>query len=317
MLFRKYSFVSCLIFLMVNGLSGSAERASASDEVDFIFYNIQFLPGPASFVNKRKQPDYRANRIGEEMAKFDVVGLCELFDEGPREKVLAPIRKAWGEDFHVAVHPKPDDRFNGGLVIASRFPIIEENYVYFENYSKVEDWGVRADGFAAKGVLHARIKRSAEADDNDFIDVFVTHLEARDDKLRPAQFRELATFVKTHSSPDHPTILAGDMNTKGTIDYREDPKAQYTDMLSTLRGVRPEGLVDLWAHLYPDQRGGTKEQESIDIGHRIDYIFMSNPTDSKLALEPVKMWVDIYPDPEVFALSDHNAVAATFKWPNL
>ena len=57
-----------------------------------------------------------------------------------------------------------------------------------------------------------------------------------------------------------------------------------------------------------------EEQESADVGKRIDYIFLSNPVGKAGRLEPVSIAVNLFRDPKVYALSDHNAVEAEFGW---
>ena len=64
-----------------------------------------------------------------------------------------------------------------------------------------------------------------------------------------------------------------------------------------------------------DALGGTTEQESDTTGKRIDYIILGNPKPPHLRLTPVAIIVKLFRDPKVVALSDHNAVAATFQWP--
>ena len=62
--------------------------------------------------------------------------------------------------------------------------------------------------------------------------------------------------------------------------------------------------------------GGTTEQESSQIGKRIDYIIVGNPRLTYPQLTPVAIEVMTFQDPRVVALSDHNAVVATFQWPS-
>lgn len=310
-----------LLILFLASVSASPGAESAGDgPVRFISYNVQFLPGPGKIANKRKNPRYRALEIGRQMAAYDVVGLNETFDDEPRERILAEIKRLWGEDYHAVVHPRPSDgRYNGGLLIASRLPIIGSASMHFTAFSSPKDYGVMADGFAAKGVLHARIARSAEDTEN-FIDVFVTHLEARADELRPLQYKEMAEFIAEHSSPGRPTVIMGDMNTRGNPEYRSDDSSQYRMMMDAFTGCRPGAeLLDLWPHLKGDAVGGTNDQTSSEIGRRIDYIFVSNPGKGSaggvIRLDPRDVRVNLFQDPEVEALSDHNAVEADLIWP--
>jgi len=203
---------------------------------------------------------------------------------------------------------------NGGCVILTRLPVLETNTMVFEHFSLPKDYGVRADGHAAKGVIHARIARDPN-NPATFVDVFVTHLEARQDELRPEQYKEMAAFIRKHSDPTRPMLLLGDLNTRGNPEYREQSDSQYNTLIATLRDARPDGgITDVWPALHGDAVGGTNEQESADIGRRIDYIIVGNPESSGRQLKPERMEVLLFQDDKVVALSDHNAVAAEFTW---
>ena len=114
------------------------------------------------------------------------------------------------------------------------------------------DYGLRADGFAAKGVIHARIALHAEVNDNkddkdrknhkepakkveNTLDVFVTHLEARDAAIREQQYVELADFIKKTSDRSCPMLLMGDINTAGMPEQRSDPNSQYSKLMALQR----------------------------------------------------------------------------------
>ncbi len=279
-----------------------------------ITYNVQFLPGPAAAMNERKEPEYRAKRIAEEVAKFDLVALQEVFDEKYQTLITEGVRVVWGAQLNVFASPKPEGRYtNGGCLLLTRLPILATHSMVFEHYSTKEDYGVRADGFAAKGVIHAQLPLDG-ANPARSIDVFVTHLEARADHLRPAQYAEAAAFIKAYSDPSRPALFLGDMNTKGTPDQWPDPASQYSVMLRTYSEARPgAGFIDVWPTLMGTAHGGTSEQESSDIGKRIDYILLANPA-AAFQLTPISIAVNLYQDPKTVALSDHNAVIAEFAW---
>ena len=305
------------VLLLFLGLAvvntGAAAEDEAADVLRVITYNVQFLPGIASAANKRKEPHYRAERIAEEVSGFDIVALQETFHPRFRDIILDGLRKAWDGELNVVVSPQPEGRFNGGCLIATRLPIVESGAMIFENFSTPEEYGLRADGYAAKGVIHARIALTKDPQ-GETIDVFVTHLEARADDLRELQYPEFAAFVKAKSGVDRPALILGDLNTRGTPEYRSDAESQYTLLMSALsRGLGRE-LTDVWPALMGDANGGTSEQESEEIGRRIDYILVSNPNPAGLQLKPLSIRVNLYRDPQVVALSDHNAVEAELEW---
>ncbi|MCL4216940.1 MAG: endonuclease/exonuclease/phosphatase family protein [Candidatus Hydrogenedentes bacterium] len=288
--------------------------AAADDTLKIVTYNVQFLPGLASMQNERREPAYRARRIVEELKDFDIVALQEVFHVEHKELILDGFREAWGGELNVVQSPHPDDRMtSGGCLILTRLPIIQSNSCVYEHFSKPSEYGVRADGFAAKGAIHGRIARNAESLD-DYIDVFVTHLEARADHLRPEQYKELAAFIGGYSSADHPALLLGDLNTNGVPEYRESSDSQYGQLMAALDKTRPGGFEDLWVKLMGGAHGGTTDQESAETGKRIDYVLMGKAQGAVSALVPQSIRVEMFRDEKVHALSDHNAVVAEFIW---
>lgn len=290
--------------------AGAAEPRS----LKVISYNVQFLPGLAAVANKRKQPLYRAEQLGKQLAAFDIVCLQEVFEPKPRKTLLAGIEAAWGSDYQgIELRQPTDGRFMGGLAIAARLPFLETNETTFTAFSDPKKYGIGADGFAAKGVLHARI--AATKDAGSWIDVFVTHLEARADELRPQQYRELAEFVRAHSSPGQPVIIAGDMNTRGSAEDVAHSESDYRLMLSTYQKGRGDApLIDAWLAAGQGPPGTTDQENSVDGGKRIDYIFFSNPSAGAARLSAKTVTVNRFLNPKVGALSDHSAVEGLFDW---
>lgn len=294
-----------------------AVPAQEPETLRVITYNVQFLPGSAGNQNERPDPEYRARRIAEEVAAFDIVALQETFDKAHRQIILDTLREQWNGQLNTVISPQPAGFFtNGGCLIATRLPIIESDAVVYKTFSSPADYGFRADGFAAKGGIFARIARSADRM-GDTIDVFVTHMEARADDLRPAQYKEMAAFIQAKSDPARPMILMGDLNTRGGVEFRNDPKSQYSVLMKALEGARPAGVIDVWPALMGDALGGTTEQDSIESGKRIDYIIIGNPAEGQPSLSPISVKVNTYQDDRVVALSDHNAVEATLAWSDL
>ncbi len=280
-----------------------------------ITYNVQFLPEPVAFMNERPNPEYRARRIAEEVSRYDIVGLQETFHRTHRERMIEQLRAAWSGKLHQVLSPTPGGFLtSGGCALLTRLPVRTSASAVFVNFSKPEDYGVRADGFAAKGVIHARIARSEDEPENT-IDVFVTHLEARDDDIRPRQYAELADFIRRTSDPARPMLLVGDMNTKGMIENQKDPDSPYSILLRQLNNARPDGgVIDVWPKLRGKALGGTTEQETAETGKRIDYVFVGNPEPPGPQLQSKSIDVRPYRDAEVTALSDHNAVVAELEW---
>lgn len=309
------------------GAEGTATKST--DKIRVITYNVQFLPDPASSKNERPNPIYRASRIAEEVSQFDIVALQETFHDIHRQALREQVEAAWNGRASSIHSPTPKGFFtSGGCLLLSRLPFAKTGSTVYKNFSKPADYGLRADGFAAKGVIHARVISALDGSrgvDNvpaecdgavaDCVDCFVTHLEARDDALRPRQYLELAAFVKEQSKADSPVLILGDLNTRGGEQFRNEPESQYAALVRALQAVKPDGeVVDTWPHLKGAALGGTTHQESPEIGKRIDYIFLINPPRPHAQLNPLSAQVRLFQDPQIVALSDHNAVVAEFEW---
>ncbi len=307
-------WIGVLSFLPIVFCESAFAGDSQVETIRVITYNVQFLPSLASSGNKRPQPEYRANRISEEVSQFDIVGLQETFHGKYRRQIISQVKQHWKGKLQSVESPTPNGFFtSGGCLILSRLPITDSNSMVYVNFSKPADHGLRADGFAAKGVIHARLAHGSDSDEH--LDVFVTHLEARADDLRPLQYAELATFIKERSEPRWPALIVGDMNTRGAKPFREDPESQYSQLVEQLHKARPHcKLLDVWPYLKGDDLGGTNKQESHEIGKRIDYVFVLNPPRPNAQLKPISVEVRLFQDFKVTALSDHNAVAAELEW---
>lgn len=306
----------CLPLLCCQIVASAEDVITNAATLRVITYNVQFLPDPVSWKDERPNPEYRARRIGEELRHFDVAGLEETFHERYRQQIVDVANVGTGRPLHQVVSPQPSNfSTNGGCLLLTRRPLLASSSTVFTHYSKPADFGFRADGFAAKGVIHGRVARS-EQEHNNFIDVFVTHLEARADDLRPLQYKELAAFIRKESDARRPMLLFGDLNTYGMIEYQRDPKSQYAELMLELQAARSESdIIDVWPHLKGEARGGTTDQKSADVGKRVDYIILGNPKIGAIQLRPRKIEVSTFQDAQVVALSDHNAVAAEFVWP--
>lgn len=303
------------LWVCLAGLASGATADQPAAPLRVISYNVQFLPSLAAMVNKRGDPRYRAKELGKVLAVYDIVGLNEVFDDRPRELLLEGLKQAWGDSFAAVVHPKPGDgRFNGGLTIATRLPVLGSHTTIYTQASSPKKYGLGADGYAAKGVVHARIARGPDQKDQ-FVDVFITHMEAREDAIRPSQYKELAAFMKEHAAGTQPILVMGDFNTHGNPADQDDKESPYNVLLGDMRAAIPDDeLLDLWPTLHGRELGGTNEQDTTERGNRIDYIFLANPKGPMQLLKPLTVRVNPFPDKKVEYLSDHSAVEADLEW---
>jgi endonuclease/exonuclease/phosphatase family metal-dependent hydrolase len=290
--------------------SGEPLAAGQPATLRVITFNVQFLPNVAAYFNKRNDASYRAQAIGKAVAGFDIIGLNELFDLRHREELLAELRNAWG-DSHCHVVTAPKDQYSlvgidSGLAIVTRFPIVESHSVPYGIGSSVAKYGMKADGLAAKGILHARVAMPNDR----LMDVFVTHLESLDSDIKRQQYAILSKTIHRYADGKLPVLLLGDFNTSGDKPERENETSEYANLLKSLNGGRPgASFLDLWPHLHADG-GGTSDPGNGNGGSRIDYIFVSENPQNRARLTPIRVDVEPFLNKRTQTLSDHAAVKA-------
>ena len=108
---------------------------------------------------------------------------------------------------------------NGGLAIASRYPIVAHQAEPFAGKSCAG-----FDCLANKGALFARVMVPGVPDP---VDIFDTHMNSRRASRAPlhrtlpifhAQAGELANFIKVVTTADNPILLGGDFNVRNSDD---------------------------------------------------------------------------------------------------
>jgi endonuclease/exonuclease/phosphatase family metal-dependent hydrolase len=273
-----------------------------------VSYNAQFLPGLLQARNRRPDPDYRAREIARRLARCQVIGLQELFDSRAQRRLLEELHRAWGGLPTRLVSSRPGGwRTSGGLALVSRLPLVASGEL---TYVSVPGELI-SDRLAAKGVLHARLRRSESAPAADVIDVFVTHLESRDDEIKHQQILELADFVGSRRAAGAPALILGDFNVDGRGAECGRPQPLYrhlVDALAKANGGRPPDDAGFWS-------GGTKDQLAVvDRSKRLDYVLLLPPPRGGPDLTAQRTRVDPLRDPRVQALSDHSAVISDLRW---
>ncbi len=245
---------------------------SLPDPVRFsvLTYNIAQVPDP--FYEGRRNRDQNIDDIAGFLnhSSVGIVCLQEAFGDSSRSRLLRATREAYPyRAFGPEGHPLEQD---SGLVILSRFPILEQHRLEFR-----EGEGI-PDNYVAKGILHVRVKLGARSAES--IDLFTTHTQSgdgRDEKRnRQHQFEESLDFIRRHSRGD-PWILTGDMNVDGAS-RDQDPHDAMMEALS-----RP---WDLWKEFHPhgEEAGFTfgdgnnfNNQERALESERLDFILIHCP----------------------------------------
>lgn len=310
---------SCLVVVLaaLGGLLAAVrgDRAPPPLKLKVLTYNTHLLPRVGEpFASRRGRGDYRATMIGRRAAMYDLVGLCEVFDPRYRQKLIDSIQAEVGGKYHVVWTKKPPGIAfaNSGLLLLSRFAIEEHHAITYTEASRFSTHGFRADAFAAKGAIHARLRLRAKPALR--LDCFLTHLESRAAPARAAQLRQLAEFIREHAGDGRPALLMGDLNVPariGSSAVSDSPYSQLMDALA-LTGIK---LRDAWV---PDGRGagGTSNPMSEDGGNRIDYLWV---TCEPAGAEPPAVGdVEVmgFLDSEVpeGSLSDHSGVSCSLEF---
>ncbi|WP_047250293.1 sphingomyelin phosphodiesterase [Chromobacterium subtsugae] len=269
---KAWRFLSCGALAL-----SAAAHAAYPDDLKLTTWNAMLLP-------QALYPNYGQLRRVELMAAApilqgqDVLVFQELQDNAASEKLLALLRprfpyqtpvigraqQGWdGTEGWNAL--KPED---GGVAIASRWPIVEKRQYLFQTP------GCSWDGQALKGFAYAKINVGGR-----FYHVLGTHLQSEDSgcahhadiAVRQGQLREMAAWVQARRLPaDEPVIIAGDMNTD------RHKSAEYQAMLDILQASEPRyaGMPDSF-----DTRGNGIALErygarSGDAPEYIDYILL-------------------------------------------
>jgi endonuclease/exonuclease/phosphatase family metal-dependent hydrolase len=288
---------------------------NAAAPVRLFFYNTHLLPGIAQTIaGHRGQDEYRTAAIAAKLHRYDLIGLCEVFESDRRREIIRIAQQDSRNAFRAIEQPKPWGRhfIGSGLLMLSRYPIEgEPHFITYRHASRIVTNGWKADGFAAKGAIHARLRlREYPAA---YADCFLTHLESVSAKARAEQVKELAGFIAEHASLDRPAILMGDLNVAADFPASGGaPDSEYLRLANSLT-YGAQRLVDLWP-IFHAGRGGTSDALAQEDCRRIDYVFISPPQLTGPTVEPLSIRVEPFLDEKVKqgSLSDHAALECNF-----
>jgi len=283
-----------VFFLMVTAVLAQAEP------IRILGYNTFGLPRPLLI-----RPS-RLSALARHLPALgaDVAGFNETFTQYAR--VLSNMPEypyvTWGTG-------KSKTRMSSGLLIVSRWPIVNSERLIFEHCSG-------SDCFAAKGVLMARVQTPSSG----LIDVYVTHLNAgTSDRIRVSQTQEMIEFIRTNSGdPTHPgswlrpVVILGDLNAT--------PGEKVYSLLAQGAGFRDtyREFVDTLPSPSPVERNGFTfdyRRNSQVIFHskprRIDFIWASDGASARTITRESQLVLD---EPvEGKFLSDHFGLMTEFE----
>jgi len=252
--------------------------------VSFLSYNLFCLPGVATALSPASCPlsAERSAAFLPHITSYDVLSIQEVWE--PRYSTIEKHARA--NNMYVVGSSAPSMLryltlrvFGGGLMIISKFPIVDTQEIIF-------DRGSQSDSFVTKGALYAKIQIG-----HSFVHVFNTHLQAsygfefNDNNpyipLRMKQIRKMRAFIHKLTANDHyPIMVMGDFN----VNARRSPEdgsdtVEYTQMLNSLKSSEYEIVDILKVHnkgKHPVTDGGKGvllDQKRKIGGQRLDFIF--------------------------------------------
>jgi endonuclease/exonuclease/phosphatase family metal-dependent hydrolase len=207
-------------------LHRSSDNFTQSPEVKVLTLNMFLRPPPVKTNlsdHKEARTDYLISNV---LDNYDIICLQEVFDllNDRKERI---IQGAIERGLHYyATSPRPSffskELIDGGLLVLSRFPIVETDFYGFGN-------GTLPDLLTYKGVLYCKILINSEP-----IHVFTTHTQASYDLVDPIyrQIRkeQISVMRKIISdklkSPQDFAIFLGDFN---VMTSQIGEKELYTD----------------------------------------------------------------------------------------
>jgi endonuclease/exonuclease/phosphatase family metal-dependent hydrolase len=193
----------------------------SSEELSLITYNIWALPYISNKIKERLQamPPF--------LAQYDVLLLQEAFAP-ERDRLIATLEEDYGYSYvsNILNNPTPNF-FDGGIVLLSRYPIVNQAQFYFPDCNG-------AECFTDKGINYIEIIKQGRS-----YHIFSAHTSSFNNDIarlyRQNQFEQMRAFAESLNIPQNePVIYGGDFNVNKSL-FPED----YQQMLTTLDASEP------------------------------------------------------------------------------
>lgn len=195
------------------------EAASAGNGLKVLTYNIWALPLLATRINDR------LDGLPEHLSGYDVLLLQEVFG-GKRDEFLERLAQEYPYQTEVLNAPGIN-LFDGGVMIASRWPIVSQADYVFPGCAGT-------DCFSERGVTYVQVIKQGKA-----YHLTGTHTASSDSDearaLRQEQFRQIRSLADAQNIPaSEPLLMGGDFNVN-KLRWAGD----YADMLQNLGAEAP------------------------------------------------------------------------------
>jgi len=239
---------------------------------------------------------------------MDIIIFNEFFDPVQSRRILNSLLPFYPYQTDVlnSIEFVPGLQTGGGVVIVSKFPILEEG-----DYSYRFDGDADIDGLdllANKGVKYAKIDKHGQ-----IIHVFGTHMH-----YQPTDPPNMSQFIYETVTPNREeiVIMGGDMNANVY-----SPK--YGPMMDTFNAVEPTYLT----FTHQESQRGTSWNENHyhpsdgDRPNNIDYVFASAdfkiPVVSYNDVQAYRLNITDRAFWGIFDLGDHQPVYGRFEFPSI
>ena len=274
--------------------------------LNVLTYNIGLLM--PLMANDQEELE-RVPVIHQAMPKnMDIIVWQEMFETFLVNRIIDSMSVDY--PYHTSPHNQeviPGLTKNGGVLIMSKHPILEEGDFSFEDDGGITPF--EESVFADKGVKYAKIDKHGQ-----IIHVFGSHTSSQ-----AVENDAMGRFINETIQPNRNEIvvMGGDMNTRNYT-------YQYLRMLDSLHALEPTYLTNL--HPQPETRGTTWGFNHYSSGRNdpartIDYLFCSEDfkvpvvyTNEamayRLSIANPSFW-------GIFDLGDHQPVYARFEFPGM
>jgi endonuclease/exonuclease/phosphatase family metal-dependent hydrolase len=203
-------------------------------QLKILTYNTFCRPNYLFKDGQRKRAKLIVKSLFEQNDKYkdiDIIVFCELFDDKSRKTVLKNSKK-YGFNYQTKVigNSKVIKRCcsalcsknprvlveNGGVVLVSKYPIILEDSVIYNN-NEISG----TDSLSAKGILYTKILKN-----NKNFHIFSTHMQAwhekKDEIMRFSEARRINKLILDKKISNNESVfIIGDLNIDSIINKKE------------------------------------------------------------------------------------------------
>ncbi|CAL2108107.1 exported hypothetical protein [Tenacibaculum sp. 190524A02b] len=185
-------------------------------------WNIWQLPTFSSI------PNARYNYVDDWLAPYEVLIISEAFDNSNRESIKNQLKQRGFANFTSVVDNPNNIKQDGGVFIASRYPILDSEQELFD------DLAANGDDQSNKGVMYAKINKLGKN-----YHVLGTHAQSGGSyaSYRTKNFKEIINLRNRKNIPSNePVIIGGDLN------VNKFTASEYNGMLGTLQANDPQRI---------------------------------------------------------------------------